>query len=36
VVIGKSILFGFEFGLENPLKDFTISIMGWIEAYEVL
>jgi len=35
VVIGKSVLFGFEYGLKNPLKSFTFLIMGWIENYPV-
>ncbi len=30
VIIGKSILFGIEFGLEDPLKNVTVSTMGWI------
>lgn len=33
VVVGKGILFAFEFGIENPLKNFTIALMGWIEDY---
>lgn len=35
VVIGKGILFGFEYGLKNPLKSFSFLIMGWIENYPV-
>ena len=30
VIIGKSILFGLEFGLEDPLKNVTFTTMGWI------
>lgn len=36
MVLGKSILFAFEFAMESPLKNFTFSLMGWIEDYEVL
>jgi hypothetical protein len=36
VVVGKGILFGFEFGIANPLKNLTFALMGWIEDYEVL
>ena len=36
VVIGKGVLFGFEYGLKNPLKNFSVLIMGWIENYPVL
>lgn len=35
-MVGKSILFAFEFGIENPLKNFTFALMGWIEDYEIL
>ena len=35
VVIGKGALFGFEFGLRNPLKKFSFLIMGWIENYPI-
>lgn len=35
VVIGKGVLFGFEYGLKNPLKTFSFLIMGWIENYPV-
>lgn len=36
VIIGKGCLFGFEYGLKGPLKRFSFSVMGWIEAYPVL
>jgi hypothetical protein len=36
VVVGKSILFGLEFGLEGTIKDITFALMGWIEAYQIL
>ena len=36
VVIAKMALFGFEYGLRNPLKRFSFLIMGWIENYPVL
>jgi hypothetical protein len=36
VVISKSIFFGFEFGLEDFLKNLSFALMGWIERYPVL
>ena len=36
VCIGKGVLFGFEYGLKDPLKKFSFLIMGWIENYPVL
>lgn len=35
VVVGKSVIFGFEFGLQNPLKNISSFLMGWIEKYPV-
>lgn len=32
----KSILFGIEYILENPLKIMTFALMGWIEDYPVM
>jgi hypothetical protein len=31
VILGKSVLFGIEIGLEDPLKNATLAMMGWIE-----
>lgn len=36
VVIGKSLLFAFEYALKNPLKSLSFTLMGWIEQYPVL
>ena len=32
----KSILFGIQFLLEDPLKVMTFALMGWIEEYPVI
>ena len=36
VIVVKGILFGFEFGLEEPLKNMTFIVIGWIEKYPLL
>ena len=36
VVVGKSVIFGFEFGLEDPLKKMSSVLMGWVEDYPAL
>jgi hypothetical protein len=33
--MGKIALFGFEYGLRDPLKRFSFLVMGWIESYPV-
>jgi hypothetical protein len=35
VVIGKGALFGIEYGLRDPLKNFSYLTMGWIEQYPI-
>lgn len=35
VVMGKLLLFGFEYGLKEPLKQFSFILMGWIESYPI-
>ena len=36
VVLGKSVIFGFEFGLESELNRLSSFLMGWIKAFPVL
>ena len=36
VVVGNSVIFALEIGLEQQLKTLSFFLLGWIEAYPVL